>query len=240
MGSVVLQLSLLIQARETRYDDVINVIFTAVSPQAFGFPMVVCHVNGKPEMFFGSDRFELMAHCIGETLLLRIINKHKSKALKMWHNKDYHDIWHSSSTVALSLNHPDKNLIDIDILSQHTKKYGLFFKFWYWQYYKLYCSFFSPFVSVGCTKFSISLAIPAETALSFLPSLIFVFSVSGEKWLGPQPHSAVKLWEENAAFTHCWFYHIVFHLHFIFMIFTNSSSIIFSMLCLLNRLDNKK
>lgn len=83
MGSVVLQLSLLIQARETRYDDVINVIFTAVSPQAFGFPMVVCHVNGKPEMFFGSDRFELMAHCIGETLLLRIINKHKSKALKM-------------------------------------------------------------------------------------------------------------------------------------------------------------
>lgn len=33
---------------------------------AFGFPMVVCHVNGKPEMFFGSDRFELMAHCIGE------------------------------------------------------------------------------------------------------------------------------------------------------------------------------
>ncbi|XP_046884824.1 glutathione S-transferase kappa 1-like [Hypomesus transpacificus] len=33
---------------------------------AFGFPMVVCHVNGKAEAFFGSDRFELMAHCIGE------------------------------------------------------------------------------------------------------------------------------------------------------------------------------
>ncbi|XP_042372202.1 glutathione S-transferase kappa 1-like [Plectropomus leopardus] len=33
---------------------------------SFGFPMLVCHVNGKPEMFFGSDRFELMAHCIGE------------------------------------------------------------------------------------------------------------------------------------------------------------------------------
>ncbi|XP_062321885.1 LOW QUALITY PROTEIN: glutathione S-transferase kappa 1-like [Osmerus eperlanus] len=33
---------------------------------AFGFPMVVCHVNGKTEAFFGSDRFELMAHCIGE------------------------------------------------------------------------------------------------------------------------------------------------------------------------------
>lgn len=53
--------------------------------------------------------------------------------------------------------------------------------------------FFFPFVSVGFTKFSISLAIQAEAALSFLPSLIFVFSVSGEKWLGPQPHSAVKL-----------------------------------------------
>ncbi|XP_054477653.1 glutathione S-transferase kappa 1-like [Anoplopoma fimbria] len=36
---------------------------------AFGFPMVVCHVNGKPDMFFGSDRFELMAHCIGEKWL---------------------------------------------------------------------------------------------------------------------------------------------------------------------------
>ncbi|XP_030249516.1 glutathione S-transferase kappa 1 [Sparus aurata] len=36
---------------------------------AFGFPMIVCHVNGKPEMFFGSDRFELMAHCIGEKWL---------------------------------------------------------------------------------------------------------------------------------------------------------------------------
>ncbi|XP_073341802.1 glutathione S-transferase kappa 1 [Pagrus major] len=36
---------------------------------SFGFPMMVCHVNGKPEMFFGSDRFELMAHCIGEKWL---------------------------------------------------------------------------------------------------------------------------------------------------------------------------
>ncbi|KAL6109328.1 gstk1 [Pungitius sinensis] len=36
---------------------------------AFGFPLVVCHVNGKPEVFFGSDRFELMAHCIGEKWL---------------------------------------------------------------------------------------------------------------------------------------------------------------------------
>nr|ADY80026.1 glutathione S-transferase kappa 1 [Oplegnathus fasciatus] len=36
---------------------------------AFGFPLLVCHVHGKPEMFFGSDRFELMAHCIGEKWL---------------------------------------------------------------------------------------------------------------------------------------------------------------------------
>ncbi|XP_028280306.1 glutathione S-transferase kappa 1-like [Parambassis ranga] len=38
----------------------------ALNYGAFGFPMLVCHINGKPEMFFGSDRFELMAHCIGE------------------------------------------------------------------------------------------------------------------------------------------------------------------------------
>ncbi|XP_028833122.1 glutathione S-transferase kappa 1-like isoform X2 [Denticeps clupeoides] len=38
----------------------------AVQYGAFGFPLIVCHVNGRPEIFFGSDRFELMAHCIGE------------------------------------------------------------------------------------------------------------------------------------------------------------------------------
>ncbi|XP_056142768.1 glutathione S-transferase kappa 1-like [Lampris incognitus] len=38
----------------------------ALDHGAFGFPLVVCHVKGKAEMFFGSDRFELMAHCIGE------------------------------------------------------------------------------------------------------------------------------------------------------------------------------
>uniref|UniRef100_A0A3Q3KLA0 Glutathione S-transferase kappa n=1 Tax=Mastacembelus armatus TaxID=205130 RepID=A0A3Q3KLA0_9TELE len=36
---------------------------------AFGFPLLVCHVNSKAEVFFGSDRFELMAHCIGEKWL---------------------------------------------------------------------------------------------------------------------------------------------------------------------------
>ncbi|XP_037309354.2 glutathione S-transferase kappa 1-like [Pungitius pungitius] len=41
----------------------------ALDQGAFGFPLVVCHVNGKPEVFFGSDRFELMAHCIGEKWL---------------------------------------------------------------------------------------------------------------------------------------------------------------------------
>ncbi|XP_036394184.1 glutathione S-transferase kappa 1-like [Megalops cyprinoides] len=38
----------------------------ALGHGAFGFPLAICHVNGKKEMFFGSDRFELMAHCIGE------------------------------------------------------------------------------------------------------------------------------------------------------------------------------
>ncbi|KAJ4931549.1 hypothetical protein JOQ06_025844 [Pogonophryne albipinna] len=46
---------------------------------AFGFPLVVCHVNGKPEMFFGSDRFELMAHCIGEKWLGPLPDKPAAK-----------------------------------------------------------------------------------------------------------------------------------------------------------------
>ncbi|XP_008320959.1 glutathione S-transferase kappa 1 [Cynoglossus semilaevis] len=49
----------------------------ALDNGAFGFPMFVCHVDGKPEMFFGSDRFELMAHCIGEKWLGP--QPHKSK-----------------------------------------------------------------------------------------------------------------------------------------------------------------
>lgn len=53
---------------ETRHYDVMNTISPVASSQAFGLPLLVCHVNGKPEMFFGSDRFELMAHCIGEKL----------------------------------------------------------------------------------------------------------------------------------------------------------------------------
>ncbi|GAA6070096.1 glutathione S-transferase kappa 1 [Tachysurus ichikawai] len=41
----------------------------ALEYKAFGFPLIVCHVDGKPQVFFGSDRFELMAHSIGEKWL---------------------------------------------------------------------------------------------------------------------------------------------------------------------------
>lgn len=46
-----------------------SVTQAALDHGAFGLPMIVCHVGGKPEMFFGSDRFELIAHCIGEEWL---------------------------------------------------------------------------------------------------------------------------------------------------------------------------
>ncbi|XP_029196796.1 glutathione S-transferase kappa 1-like [Acropora muricata] len=32
---------------------------------AFGAPTIVAHINGEPQMFFGSDRFLLMAHMFG-------------------------------------------------------------------------------------------------------------------------------------------------------------------------------
>ena len=38
----------------------INFVF-----QAFGAPFIVAHMNEKKETFFGSDRFELLAHTIG-------------------------------------------------------------------------------------------------------------------------------------------------------------------------------
>ncbi|CAJ0930972.1 unnamed protein product [Ranitomeya imitator] len=31
----------------------------------FGMPSIVAHIDGKPELFFGSDRFELLAHLLG-------------------------------------------------------------------------------------------------------------------------------------------------------------------------------
>ncbi|KAL5014684.1 hypothetical protein ScPMuIL_008954 [Solemya velum] len=33
---------------------------------AFGAPTIVAYINNKPEMFFGSDRFLLLAHALGE------------------------------------------------------------------------------------------------------------------------------------------------------------------------------
>lgn len=56
-------LSLYFEDKLVYFKETILVIFF---PQAFGFPMLICHIDGKPEMFFGSDRFELMANCIGE------------------------------------------------------------------------------------------------------------------------------------------------------------------------------
>lgn len=41
----------------------------ALELESFGFPWIVCHVEGRKEVFFGSDRFEQMAHCIGEKWL---------------------------------------------------------------------------------------------------------------------------------------------------------------------------
>ncbi|XP_071986145.1 glutathione S-transferase kappa 1-like [Engystomops pustulosus] len=35
----------------------------------FGMPSIVAHINDKPELFFGSDRFELLAHLLGEKWL---------------------------------------------------------------------------------------------------------------------------------------------------------------------------
>ncbi|XP_019628094.1 PREDICTED: glutathione S-transferase kappa 1-like [Branchiostoma belcheri] len=39
---------------------------TALDHGAFGSPTIVAHIDGKPQMFFGSDRLELMAHMLGE------------------------------------------------------------------------------------------------------------------------------------------------------------------------------
>ncbi|XP_078507531.1 glutathione S-transferase kappa 1-like isoform X1 [Lissotriton helveticus] len=38
----------------------------ALNYGAFGMPIMVAHVDGKPHMFFGSDRFELLADLLGE------------------------------------------------------------------------------------------------------------------------------------------------------------------------------
>ncbi|XP_056330696.1 glutathione S-transferase kappa 2 isoform X1 [Danio aesculapii] len=47
-------------------DKLKSVTQEALEKNAFGLPFIVCHVNSKVEVFFGCDRFELIAHCIGE------------------------------------------------------------------------------------------------------------------------------------------------------------------------------
>ncbi|KAL2084085.1 hypothetical protein ACEWY4_019603 [Coilia grayii] len=47
-------------------DKLWNTTEKALDYGGFGFPLTVCHVEGEPKVFFGSDRFELMAHCLGE------------------------------------------------------------------------------------------------------------------------------------------------------------------------------
>uniref|UniRef100_A0A673H8L6 Glutathione S-transferase kappa n=1 Tax=Sinocyclocheilus rhinocerous TaxID=307959 RepID=A0A673H8L6_9TELE len=47
-------------------DKLKSVTREALEYKCFGLPFIVCHVNGKAEVFFGSDKFELMAYFIGE------------------------------------------------------------------------------------------------------------------------------------------------------------------------------
>lgn len=51
----------------------------AVEFGAFGAPIIVAHVNGKPEMFFGSDRFLLLAHTLGEEWYGPLVENSKCK-----------------------------------------------------------------------------------------------------------------------------------------------------------------
>lgn len=41
----------------------------ALAYGVFGMPSIVAHINEKPELYFGSDRFELLAHRLGEKWL---------------------------------------------------------------------------------------------------------------------------------------------------------------------------
>nr|KAG8539007.1 hypothetical protein GDO81_021609 [Engystomops pustulosus] len=41
--------------------------------EVFGMPSIVAHINDKPELFFGSDRFELLAHLLGQYLTIRLL-----------------------------------------------------------------------------------------------------------------------------------------------------------------------
>lgn len=39
---------------------------TCLTFKAFGAPNIVAHIDGEPQMFFGSDRFLLLAHMMGK------------------------------------------------------------------------------------------------------------------------------------------------------------------------------
>jgi glutathione S-transferase kappa 1 len=51
---------------QTIKDKLKEVTQEALELGAFGSPFIVATVNGKDEVFFGSDRFELLAYVIGE------------------------------------------------------------------------------------------------------------------------------------------------------------------------------
>uniref|UniRef100_A0A672JSA1 Glutathione S-transferase kappa 4 n=1 Tax=Sinocyclocheilus grahami TaxID=75366 RepID=A0A672JSA1_SINGR len=59
-------------------DKLKSVTEEALEYKCFGLPFIVCHVNGKAEVFFGSDRFELMAYFIGERWMGPHPNKSKA------------------------------------------------------------------------------------------------------------------------------------------------------------------
>ncbi|CAH2322750.1 glutathione S-transferase kappa 1 [Pelobates cultripes] len=41
----------------------------ALKHGVFGMPSIVAYINGEPQLYFGSDRFELLAHQLGEKWL---------------------------------------------------------------------------------------------------------------------------------------------------------------------------
>lgn len=45
----------------------ISLFYTFI--QAFGVPSFVAHVGDKPQLFFGSDRIELLGYLLGECIL---------------------------------------------------------------------------------------------------------------------------------------------------------------------------
>ncbi|XP_064415426.1 glutathione S-transferase kappa 1 [Latimeria chalumnae] len=51
----------------------------ALKHGAFGMPTIVAHVDGVPHMYFGSDRFELLAYLLGEKWLGPIPEQPTSK-----------------------------------------------------------------------------------------------------------------------------------------------------------------